>query len=66
MSMLRETREKQDLAVEELRKLQRDKTFAPPDRKEAIDADIVKKNKEIQDLDAVISELINGGAPKRY
>lgn len=65
MSMLRETREKQDLAVEELRKLQRDKTFAPQDRKEAIEAEIVKKNKEIADLDAVISELINSGAPKR-
>jgi hypothetical protein len=66
MSMLRETREKQDLAVEELRKLQRDKTFAPADRKEAIEAEIVKKNQEIKDLDAVISELINSGAPKRY
>lgn len=66
MSMLRETREKQDLAVEELRKLQRDRGVALPDRKEAIDADIVKKNKEIKDLDAVISELINSGAPKRY
>jgi hypothetical protein len=66
MSMLRETREKQDLAVEELRKLQRDRADAPADRKEAIDADIVKKNEEIQELDSVISELINSGVPKRY
>jgi hypothetical protein len=64
MSMLRETRAKQDAAVEELRKLQRDRGVAAPDRKNAIDAEIAKKNKEIKDLDAVISELINNGAPK--
>ena len=65
MSMLRETRDKQEIAVEELRKLQRDKTFAPAERSDAIEAEIVKKNKEIADLDSVISELMNSGAPKR-
>ena len=63
--MLRETRDKQEIAVEELRKLQRDKTFAPAERSDAIEAEIVKKNKEIADLDSVISELMNSGAPKR-
>jgi hypothetical protein len=64
MSMLRETREKQDLVVEELRKLQRERGVASPDRGDAIDAEIAKKNKEIEDLDRVISDLINNGAPK--
>jgi hypothetical protein len=59
MSTLREARDKQDAAVEQLRKLQRDRVVAPPDRKEAIDAEIAQSNKEIRDLDAVISNLIN-------
>ena len=45
--------------MEQLRKLQRDRVVAPPDRKEAIDAEIAQSNKEIRDLDAVISNLIN-------
>jgi hypothetical protein len=65
MSELRETREQQEVALEELRKLQRDRAVAPADRKEAIDKEIADKNKEIGDLDKVVSDLINNGAPKR-
>jgi hypothetical protein len=42
------------LVVEELRKLQRERGVASPDRRDAIDAEIAKKNKEIEDLDGVI------------
>lgn len=65
MSMLRETRAKQEAAVEELRKFQSEKKFAPADRKEAIEADIVKKNQAIAELDRVIADLITNGSPKK-
>jgi hypothetical protein len=66
MSRIREVRERQDEVIEQLRKLQLDRAVAPPDRKEVIDAEIVEKNKEIKDLDAAISELINNGASNPY
>ena len=66
MSILRETRDKQDAAVELLRKLQRDRALAPAENKGVIDAEIARVDKEIKELDAVIAELIKSGAPKRY
>lgn len=65
MATLREARETQDRQLEILRALQRDKSIAPPERKEAIQRQIDILEKQVRDLDTEIQRLINEGKPKR-
>jgi len=65
MATLQQVRSKQEEQVEKLRKLQRDKTMAPAERKEAIQHDIDLVQKDIVDLDNEIQRLINESKTKR-
>ena len=65
MQTLGEARSRQDEQVERLRRLQRDKTIAPPDRRDAIQKEIDALSKDISNLDTVIQGLIKESGFKR-
>ena len=59
MPTLQEARRNQDEQVERLRRLQRDKAVAPPERRDAIQKEIDAVSRDISGLDTVIQSLMN-------
>ena len=64
MPTIQEVRKTQDAQVERLRKLQFEKSIAPAEQKEIIQADIDAIEKDIRNLDTVIQGLINAARAK--
>jgi hypothetical protein len=64
MMTLQEARAKQEFQVDYLRKLQRDKTAAIPERKETILRSIELVEREIRELDTFIQHLLTDSKPK--
>jgi hypothetical protein len=58
-SNLQEIRKMLDEKVEHLRKLQREKPFAPPEKQVEIQAEIETTSKQIGRLDTRVQELVN-------
>jgi hypothetical protein len=57
-SKLQEVRKTLEARVQYLRKLQRDKVVAPPDRQEGIETEIEDVSREIGRLDTRVQELL--------